>query len=106
MISAGSQVRILPRPPAMGRQVKWTFLRLATWGETPETKPQQAALDGLAGSLTSAYMVVKCNFKMLSLNIKIDRSQMQSKGIQLSQISKMGVSPFEEQIDQATKGAR
>ena len=27
-------------------------------------------------------------------------------GIQLSQISKMGVSPFEEQIDQATKGAR
>ena len=27
-------------------------------------------------------------------------------GIQLSQISKMGASPFEEQIDQATKGAR
>jgi hypothetical protein len=42
----------------MGRQAKWTFLRLATKGDL-RNQTTAGRIDGLAGSLTSAYMVVK-----------------------------------------------
>jgi hypothetical protein len=39
------------------------FFEIGDKGETRETKQQQAAFDGTAGSLTSAYMVEKATSK-------------------------------------------